>query len=184
MREPGKIQIIPILIISAIILLFGVLTIYFFSPFQKRYDYSGWKTYANEKLDYLVKYPGDCEVRGEDLDQAVELVGPGIEFKGIKERWPRIFIRHYDSSFFQPAEGTDVKKLFHNFPGYDEKTRIRIGGRPAAHLRQKATPQSFSGDSYFFIKGGQLYQILILHAAGKSDPELYDKFLKGFRFTR
>jgi hypothetical protein len=37
-------------------------------------------------------------------------------------------------------------------------------------------------DEYYFIQGDQLFRISILHAGGREDRELYDRFVQSVTF--
>jgi hypothetical protein len=50
------------------------------------------------------------------------------------------------------------------------------------HRAYEAGPGWDASDAYYFIRDGQLYYVLILHAGGRQDRELYDRFLRGLTF--
>ena len=142
--------------------------------------YAGWETYSNAAFGYTLRYPGDCEVMGGDLDESVQFVGPLLG----NEHWPWFFVDHYESDFFHPPAGTDLLQWLvdHNV-AYDELApETQVAGLDAVHLVTEASPQAYGADDYFFAKDGQLFHIQILHAGGQQDWELYDLFLQGFAF--
>jgi hypothetical protein len=142
--------------------------------------YEGWKPYLNAEFGYALWYPGDSQVMGANLNESVQFSGPLVE----GEHWPVLTVSHYDSDFYQPPAGTEVTQWIadHEIP-YDEiDTEVEIAGLPAVHLRYEAGPGSYASDAYYLIKDGQLFYILILHAGGQEDWELYDRFLQGLTF--
>ncbi|MCK4959841.1 MAG: hypothetical protein KAT00_10580, partial [Planctomycetes bacterium] len=50
------------------------------------------------------------------------------------------------------------------------------------HLIYNESPQAYGSDHYYFIKGEQLFRIQILHAGGRQDWDLYQRFLRSFAF--
>ena len=53
---------------------------------------------------------------------------------------------------------------------------------PALHLKTSASSMAYGYDEFFFIKGDQLFRILILHTGGQEDWDLYNAFLESFVF--
>lgn len=144
-------------------------------------EYVGWKTYTSEKFGYTLKYPGDAEVMGPNLDESVQFVGPIVN----DEHWPWFFVEHYDSDFYHPPSGTDVHQwIADSDVSYDEiGPEVEIAGLSTVHLIYNESPQAYASDDYYFIRGDQLFHITILHAGGQQDWDLYNKFLQGFTFT-
>lgn len=144
-------------------------------------QYEGWDTYMSEKFGYTLKYPGDAEVMGTDLDQSVQFVGPIVN----DEHWPYFSVDHNDSDFYHPPVGTDVRQWIADSGISDQEMgpEVEIAGLPAVHLIFKGSPQAYAFDEYYFIKGDQLFHIIILHTGGQQDWELYNKFLKSFTFA-
>jgi putative hemolysin len=143
--------------------------------------YEGWEPYRNAALGYTLRYPGDSQVMGANLNESVQFSGPLVD----GEHWPVLTVSHYDSEFYQPPAGADVAQWIadHEIP-YDEiDNEEEISGLPAVHLRSEAGPGWYASDSYYIIKDGQLFQILILHTGGREDWALYDRFLEGFTFV-
>jgi hypothetical protein len=142
-------------------------------------EYEGWQTYTNARFGYMLRYPGDCTVMGANLDNEVQFAGPLVD----NEHWPVLTVSHYDSDFYHPPAGTDVYQWVTDFVmSYDEIETVEIAGLPAVHLATEATPQSYAYDEYYFIRGDQLFRIMLLHTGGKQDWDFYAKFLQGFTF--
>ncbi|MDX1409452.1 MAG: hypothetical protein R3330_14995, partial [Saprospiraceae bacterium] len=135
---------------------------------------------ANETLGYSLMYPGQADVMGADRDKAVEFVGPIVG----DEHWPWFMVQHFDSEFFRPPAGTDVRQWIadSDLPYKDEAQETTIGGLPAVHLRVEASPQAYGMDEYYVIDGDQLFKIAILHAGGQQDWMIYDQFLLSIDF--
>jgi putative hemolysin len=141
--------------------------------------YEGWKPYLNAEFGYALWYPGDCQVMGTDLNESVQFSGPLVE----GDHWPVLTVSHYDSDFYHPPAGTDVAQwIADNEIPYDEIAEVEIAGLPAVRLTTKGGPGWYGYDDHYFIKDGQLFHILILHAGGREDWELYNKFLEGLMF--
>jgi hypothetical protein len=137
--------------------------------------YEGWNAYTSAKFGYTLKYPGECTVMGTDLDEVVQFAG---------QDWPVLTVRHYDSDFYHPPAGTDVRQWVtdHDIT-YDEiDPEVEITGLPAVHLTYKEGPGWYASDEYYFIREDQLFSILILHTGGQQDWDLYNKFLQSFTF--
>ena len=142
--------------------------------------YEGWKPYVNAEFGYALWYPGNCQVMGGDLNEAVSFSGPPVE----GEQFPLLWVMHYDSDFYSPPAGTDVAQwIADSEVPYDAiDTELEIAGVPAVHLRYEAGPGWGASDVYYFIKDGQLFQIQILHTGSQEGWDLYNKFLEGFTF--
>ena len=56
-----------------------------------------------------------------------------------------------------------------------------IAGETALHTRIDNGPQAYDDDRFYFVYGGQVYEIVIMHA-GKEDWAVYDVFLDSFAF--
>lgn len=139
--------------------------------------YEGWEPYLNAEFGYALWYPGDCQVTGANLNQSVQFSG------SLGEDWPVLTISHYDSDFYHPPTSTDVGQwIADNEIPYDEiDADVEIAGLPAVRLTTKGGPGWYGYDDDYFVKDGQLFHILILHAGGREDWELY-KFLEGLMF--
>ena len=142
--------------------------------------YAGWETYTNPEFGFTVRYPGDCSIMGGDLSTSVQFVGPLLG----NEHWPWFFVDHFDSEFYHPPSGTNLREwVTEHVPSYDDISETEIANLPAVHLVSNASPQAYGSDDYYFAREGQLYHIQILHAGGQQDWELYSQFLNGFTFT-
>jgi hypothetical protein len=60
---------------------------------------------------------------------------------------------------------------------------LTIAGVPAVHLRLDRSEQSYASDRFFFISGGQLFNVVILHTADKEDWDLYNHFLESIQIN-
>ena len=141
-------------------------------------DSVSWAVYQNEEFDYSVTYPDIANVAGDDLSQKVEFIGPLKD----SEWWPRLSVSHYNSEFYHPPKGTDVKEWVKMFPGYTLGEERTISGLPALHFVQLKGQANYAADYYYFIKDAQLYQITLLHSSDHEDWPLYNKFLDSFKF--
>ena len=141
-----------------------------------------WMIYHNEEFGYQLSYPADAKIVLNDNPlKGFSIVGP--EKDG--ESWPSISISHpRDQGSYRPPEGTDLLQWLtdHNLLGSDRKPDALIAGTIAIHLRHERSPQSYAFDTYYFARAGQLYQIIIGHAGGKEDWELYNRFLANIQF--
>lgn len=63
---------------------------------------------------------------------------------------------------------------------YDVQTEL--AGLPALRVTTQGGAHSYGSDQYYLIHGEQLFMIGILHAGGREDWELYEKFLESFSF--
>lgn len=146
-----------------------------------RNEYAEWTSYTNERFGYTLRYPGGGKVIGSDLAKSVQFVGPSAD----GEHWPWFFVEHYDSDFYHPPTGTDVRQWI-----LDSSVRceaigpeVEIAGLPTLHLVCEASPQAYGADHYYFIQGDQLFHIRILHTNSHEDWELYEEFLQSFSFS-
>ncbi|UCG24370.1 MAG: hypothetical protein JSW55_19990 [Chloroflexota bacterium] len=145
------------------------------------YDYTGWLPYANETLGYSLMYPGQADIMGANRDEAVEFVGPIVG----DDHWPWLFVQHFNSEFYSPPAGTDVRQWIadSNISYKAIAQDTTIGGLPAVRLPVERSQQAYAMDEYYVIDGDQLYKITILHAADMQDWELYEQFLASISFS-
>jgi len=175
------------LMVGAAVLLLGIGIVWWWghrAPEKPKYDYKGWRNYTSQKYGYTVKYPGDCKLVALNANEMVEFLGPEVTCNQQGERWPRLAISHYLSSFYHPPAGTNVWQWTNKLVGSKAGQEVSLAGLPTVHLVQERTAQGYAADYYYFIKGEQLFQISILHTADQKDPLLYDKFLSSFRFFK
>jgi hypothetical protein len=146
------------------------------------YDYADWQIYANEALGYTLMHPSNSDVMGANPDGSVEFVGP---MEG-DEYWPWFFVSHFDSEFFRPSAGTDVRQWIadSNIPYEPLEDEMSLGGLAAVHFVYEASPQAYGRDEYYVINDGQLFQFTILHAGGLQDWALYEQFLDSIGFDQ
>jgi hypothetical protein len=142
-------------------------------------DDEGWERYYSKKFGYTFTYPGECAVVSKDLDEALQVSTATTTGEG----WPCLSVTHYDSDFYHPPTGTDLKQWIVDWGiHYDEMdTDVEIAGLPAVHLSTKAAKGAYAYDEYYFCKGEQLFRILIVHC-GNQDWDLYNTFLSSFIF--
>jgi len=145
------------------------------------YNYSDWQPYSNESLGYSLMVPNQADVMGANPNGAVEFVGPIVG----DDHWPWFSIQHFDSGFFRPPVGTDVRQWLadSNIPYEPVDQEMTIGGLPAVHYAIEASPQAYGRDEYYVIHDGQLFQITLLHAGGNEDWALYEQFLDCITFA-
>lgn len=145
------------------------------------YDYTGWQSYTNEKMGYSLIYPGNADIMGLNHDESVQFVGTLVD----KERWPWFTINHFDSDFYRPPAGTDVRQWIADsiLPYEPLEQDVTIDGLPTVHYAFEASQQAPSRDEYYVIHGNQLFQITILHQGGLQDWTLYEQFLQSITFT-
>lgn len=175
-----------LLVTALLLLLAGALVWWLASraPEKAKHNYKGWRTYTSQKYGYTVKYPRDCKIVALNANEMVEFLGPEVTYNQQGERWPRLAISHYLSSFYHPSAGTDVWQWTNKLVGYKAGQEVSLAGLSTVHLVQERTAQGYAADYYYFIKGEQLFQITILHSADQKDPLLYEKFLNSFRFFK
>jgi putative hemolysin len=148
----------------------------------------GWKVYRDEELGYEFHYPADATINmNDDAITSMTILGPMDK----ANNWPMIYFSHPSGRMdFRPPEGADLEQwLFDNnlyaAGSPDERMPdVQIAGVTAIHLRyESGSGQSYNNDKYYFIKNGQLYQIVILHTGNKEDWELYNHFLESIEFN-
>ncbi|MFH1955991.1 MAG: hypothetical protein ABIJ36_03720 [Patescibacteria group bacterium] len=135
-------------------------------------DYAGWKTFENKSRGYFFMYPSNAVVDESDAINVLYIKSPNVD----------ISIIHFDSPFYHPPAGTNVRLWVLDKVSYDEVGEsIKILGTDTLHLVTNKSPQVYAADDYFFIKDGQMYDIKIVPSGDKQDWELYYKFLKSLR---
>jgi hypothetical protein len=118
---------------------------------------------------------------GANRDEAVEFVGPIVD----TDHWPWLWVQHFDSEFYRPPAGTDVRQWIadSNILYKSLAQNMTVGGLPAVHFHLEQSQQAYAMDEYYVINGDQLYKITVLHSAGLQDWELYDQFLQSITFV-
>lgn len=147
----------------------------------------GCKVFRDEIFGFEFHYPADAVVTAEKADpSSLTIVGPLLG----DNNWPMIYFSFPDRAEFRPLEGADLIKWLNDnnlyAPGAPDKRMpdVQIAGVTAIHLRyDSGSGQSYNNDKYYFIKNGQLYQVVILHTGYREDWELYNHFLESIRFT-
>ena len=143
-----------------------------------------WVTYHDAAAGIRFAYPADAVLsHNDDPLSGLSVIGPLQE----NENWPMFFINFSpDREEYRPPEGVDLTQwlIDHSLLGVDQETLpdVTIAGATAIHLHHAASPQSYASDSYFFTRGGQLYNVVILHTADRQDWELYSRFLDSIQF--
>lgn len=150
----------------------------------------GWLVYRDETLGYTLHYPPDAVITDdEDAAQSYTIQGPLSD----DEYWPVIFVTHrLDQEAYRPPVGVDLAQWLTDqnlIASADQEPAaelrqedVQLAGTTAIHTRFDRSPQSYAYDKYFFVREGQLYMLLILHAGDREDWELYDHFLQSIRF--
>lgn len=147
----------------------------------------GWMIFRDEVFGFEFHYPADAVVTAEKADpSSLTIVGPLVD----DNNWPMIYFSFPDRAEFRPPEGTNLAQWLKDNNLYAEGAPdqrladVQIAGVTAIHLRyESGSGQSYNNDKYYFIKGGQLYQVVILHTGYKEDWELYNHFLESIRFA-
>jgi putative hemolysin len=147
----------------------------------------GWQVFRDEAFGFEFHYPADAVITGESADpSSLTIVGPLVD----DNNWPMIYISYPDRAEFRPMEGVNLEQWLFDNNLYAEDAPdkrlpdAQIAGVTGIHLRyESGSGQSYNNDKYFFIKNGQLYQVVILHTSFKEDWELYNHFLESFHFT-
>ena len=143
---------------------------------------SFWRIYQNETFGYRFSYPAYAEIEmNDDPLQGFTILGPEVD----GENWPAISISHpAGRQEYRPPKGADLASWLtdHNLMAPNRKPDVQIAGTTAVHFRHDRSPQSYAFDTYYFARGGQLYQIIIGHTGDKEDWALYNQFLASFQF--
>lgn len=148
----------------------------------------GWKVFRDETFGFQFHYPADAVITGEAADPlSLTIVGPLVE----DNNWPMIYFSYPARAEFRPMEDVDLEQWLSDNNLYAEGAPdkrlpdVQIAGVTAIHLRyDSGSGQSYNNDKYYFIKNGQLYQVVILHTGYKEDWELYNHFLESIQFDR
>jgi hypothetical protein len=153
---------------------------------------AGWKVYTNPKYGYEFEYPGNAQIEVSNPDTNYEFTnikGPAPTDGNDGRNYPWITIQHYpDAEFFNPPTSATIDDWVLNnskFPQEYDKVQkgVSIGGEPAVDLIFNGSMQADATDDYYLIHKGKLYQIQLLHVRNTKDWQLYDTFLKSFKFV-
>ncbi|RJQ34017.1 hypothetical protein C4566_02720 [Candidatus Parcubacteria bacterium] len=142
-------------------------------------DQITWRDYKNEDLGYSLSYPGICNVVSTNVNDRIDFICNWQD----DGTWPRFIITHHDSDFYHPTPNVSVVEWVEKHPELDLGAAIKIAGLETVHFVQKKNSQTDAADYYYFIKDGQLYEIIIMSVSGHEDKQLYDKFLSSFSFN-
>lgn len=143
--------------------------------------YDDWKTYRHAALGYSFQYPPDATIVADDPARGVQVIGPVTE----GDNWPVFYFNHpTDREDYRPPDGVDLAQWMadHSLLMDERQGDVQIAGTRAIHTHFARSPQSYAIDRFFFAKGGQLYELVILHAGDKEDWELYNHFLASLQF--
>jgi hypothetical protein len=152
---------------------------------------SGWETYTNSQYGYSFKYPTDytygacttkpCgnfvydELPGHEKGGYVILQGDIAE-KG----WPNISI------VTVPAPSIGLVEWLQANPVYQDSApdvpNSALGGLIAVKLSTPASPQAYSSEIIFAIKGEYLFEIILLDGGSEEAKSFYELFLSNFQF--
>lgn len=139
-----------------------------------------WLEYNNEDLGYRLSYPAICNIASTNVNDRVDFI---CNWQG-DTTWPRFIIVHHDSDFYRPPSGISVVEWVKKSPELDLGSAVKIDDLETVHFTRKQTHQVDGSDYYYFINGGQLYEISIINVDGKEDKQLYDRFLSSFHFEK
>ena len=142
----------------------------------------GWKLYRNEQLGYTFQFPVDADLTmNANMQDGLTITGPLVD----DSNWPMFYVSHpIDNPDYHPTDGADLAKWLedHYLLGEELAENREIAGVTAVHTHKERNGQSYADDRYYFVYGGQLYTIVILHTGDKEDWELYNHFLDSFQF--
>jgi len=139
----------------------------------------GWEVYTHPTLGYSFFYPSGSTLETDAQGRYLSAIGP-LE---NNEHWPWFSVAHPDEPDYHPPADAVLQTWLaehYRLPGQVVGTRT-IAGETALHTRIDNGPQAYDDDRFYFVHGGQIYEIVIMHA-GKEDWDLYDVFLDSFAF--
>lgn len=137
-----------------------------------------WMTYGNKELGYTFQYPPGAEITpGDDPLESLIISGTGMGDASWGISHPA------GQEAFRPPEGADLEQWLteHNMLGETRLPDAQIAGLTAIHLRHERSPQSYANDRYYFVKGTQLYQVIIGHGEVE-DWDSANRFLQSWQF--
>lgn len=165
-----------------------------------------WKSYKSEKYGYSFKYPQDCfygplpgyckqkppEERSQEClcylnGENPDSVSLGT-FTGPKDNLNGASFVVFHSVFvdsYRPPAGTNlIQWLKEKFPGQEnipDEANTEVDGIPAARVHTPRSPQAYSQEDIYFIKGDKLFKIGMLDVDNENNRALYDQILSTFR---
>jgi hypothetical protein len=141
----------------------------------------GWESFTHPSLFYTFRFPAGSTFESSEPDRYTLVIGP---LDG-EDHWPWINLAHPDQEDYHPPADADLQTWLADrslLPGKVLGTRT-IAGETAIHTRfdDPRGPQSYSDDRFYFVHGGQLYELTLLHT-GKEDWAVYNQFLDSLHF--
>jgi hypothetical protein len=140
----------------------------------------GWEVFTHPTRGYSFFYPAGSVFESTDTERFTIVVGPLQN----DEHWPWFSVAHSDLEDYHPPADADLQAWLveRNRLGGEVVGTRTIGGETAIHTRVDSGPQSYDDDRFYFLHDGQVYEIVILHAGGKEDWTVYDRFPDSFDF--
>jgi hypothetical protein len=95
-------------------------------------------------------------------------------------------VSHYDSSLFNPPQGTDliswIKKNFsERFEDIPDEPNRDLGEIPAVRVVYPRSPQSPGFEDIYFLHNDILFEIKLLAVDNEDNHEFYERILTTFR---
>jgi putative hemolysin len=144
----------------------------------------GWNVFRNEALGLTFHYPPDAIITTADNpEKTLTIQGPMVD----DEYWPMIYFNYpSDRLEYTPPENVVLESWLtaNNLLEGERLDDLTIAGVPAIHLRLDRSEQSYASDRFFFIKGVQLFNVVILHTGDKEDWDLYNHFLESIQIDQ
>ncbi len=159
-------------------------------------EIADWNTYTNDRYGYSLRYPPDCTfgpvpghckqeppeerppeclcfLNAEDPDE-VRLEAFTGEKDDLKGAWFGI-----GRLAFDPPPGVDliefIKEKFSSYGEIPDEPNATVGGIPAVRLYTPRSSMAPSWEVIFFVKDGQLLEIIFLDVDEPANRELYDR---------
>lgn len=151
------------------------------NPQSTETSVNDWQTYRDEEMGFSFLYPSEAAIELGDNGYTVFVNGPVVD----NNAWPVLMISYpNDRAEYLVPEGTDLRQWLvdHNLYLEQPQADRAIAGTTAIHTRFPGGGQSFAHDRFFLVHDRQMFVITILHAGGKEDWDLYDRFLESFQF--
>lgn len=138
----------------------------------------GWKVYRNVELGYRFAYPEGVEILpGDDPTGSLIITGAGFGDGAWSISHPA------GREEFRPPEGANLEEWLasHSMLGEKRMPDEKIAGRTAIHFRHERSPQSYADDRYYFVRGTQLFLVIIGHGEVE-DWDRSSRFLRSIQF--